>query len=325
MVHFDPSRLPSPRDPDFGPRIRRLDAALANPEREFRAVLADGKASSNQRFAALYGVLHRLRREYRYREYSDLLREYEEEFGQEPYFETFRVVLARWTGDDARGIRRALEASERAVSLLPQDPGVLHQYSELVATLGELDEDSAKRYLDKAVDRVDKAIDMAPTWNAVYYATRARLHLLSRQLDSARSDIEHALSSENADAADYTRRISRYESIRLLIMMRQQQEQLDSKQRAVLVELDQFKAQQLALLSLLAALIALLAVTASIATRVNPTDAIRLILVAGGVTTIIFGAVAGVLIGTAMRRISLVLGTGIALILCGVLINLHPS
>lgn len=321
IARLDLDELPAPGDPDFGQNIRRLDMTLTNPERDFRAGLSSTTATRGQRFACLYGLLTRLRREYRFNEYKDLAREAETEFGGEPHFEHFRVVIARWTGDDARSIRLALEASERAVAKLPNDPGILNQYSELVASLAEVDEVSAFKYADRAMDRVDKSIDMSP-YSASFYATRARLNILRGGLDAARYDIERAISSEDSRSPDYARRISRYESIRLLIIIRYQQQGLEKKQQAVLADLDQFKSQQLSLLSLFATLIALLAVTATIATRVSGTDAIRLIVASGGVIVVTFGAVTAVLTGVRIERLAIAFITGISLIIAAALISL---
>jgi hypothetical protein len=314
-VRIQRNRLPSSADPDFGQRMRHLDSILDQPEHDFRSVLSDPNASPYERFACLYGLLTRLRREYRFREYRELVHDHEPEFGHEPHFEVFRVVLARWTGEDIRGIKLALEPSERAVAMLPTDPGVLHQYAELVASLGEIDAAAAAPYMQKALDRVSSAIESSPMYNANYYSTRVRLNNLLGNFHSARADISRAISGENTRSLDYARRISKYEFIRLLITTRQQQRDMEAKQRAVLADLDQFKAQQLSILSLLAALIALVAVTASIATRVTVEQAVRLIASSGGVIVIVFAAVAGVLIGSPMRRVSLSLAIGVGLII----------
>jgi hypothetical protein len=89
-ARLDLSGLPAPDDPDFGPRIRRLDMMLTNPESDFRAGLSNANASRDQRFACLYGLLTRLRREYRFNEYKDLVRGTEAEFGSEPTSNTLR-------------------------------------------------------------------------------------------------------------------------------------------------------------------------------------------------------------------------------------------
>ena len=322
MTTLDLNRLPSPNDPDFGEQIRRLDMAMSDSENEFRALLENYSATLDQRFVGFYGLLHRMRREYRFKEYGELIRTYESEFGNQPFFDTFRVVLARWTGDDIRGLKQAVKPAEHAVTSMPNNPWVLHQYAELIATLGEMDETSAPKYLPKAIERIDRAIDIDPPYSAVYYATRARLYILSGGLDSARADIEHAIANEDPSSRDYPRRISRYEGVRLLVIIRQQQQRLESRQQAFLAELDQFKGQQLSLLGLLTALIALIVVTASTVTKVNPTEAIRLIAASGGVIVIVFSGVAGVLIGTRLRRVSLAIVIGLAMILASTLIHL---
>jgi hypothetical protein len=240
MAQLSIDELPPWDDPDFGRRMRRLDLTLEHSERDFRSTLLDSKASEAQRLACLYGLLTRLRREYRFREYSDLVQQYELEFGSLPHYDVFRAVVARWTADDARSIKAALEPCERAARNLPGDPGILHQYAELIASLGESDEVGARAYLEKAFDRVNEAITLAPKHNANYYSTRARLYNLAGDLASARADIARAISTEDTQSPDYARRISKYESIRLLIIGRQQLTGLEEKQKALVGELDSF-------------------------------------------------------------------------------------
>jgi tetratricopeptide (TPR) repeat protein len=316
-VKLDLNTLPSPADSGFGPVIRNLTRHVDEPERAFRAGLADSSATQDQRFACLYGLLTYLRRELRFEEYQTVVRDCEAEFGSEPHFEHFRVVVARWTGEDARSIRLALEKSDRAVTRVPGDPGILHQYAELVATLGDLDEGAAREYLNRALELVDRAIAMAPEHHASYYATRARLRLLEGSLEQARSDIERAMARENSRSPYYSRLISRYEAVKMRIILRRQQQVLEQRQQKVLADLDQFKSQQLSLLSLLAALIALLAVTASIATRMNPAAAVHLITACGGVIVIAFGAVTAALTGARMSRVTMVLIFGLLLLSAG--------
>ena len=80
--------------------------------------------------ARLVGVEHalllRLRREERYGEYATLVRRFEGEFGTEPYFHTFRAILARVRGD-LSSLRSAVEYSRQAVELMHDVPAVVHQ------------------------------------------------------------------------------------------------------------------------------------------------------------------------------------------------------
>lgn len=306
--------LPSPADADFAQRMREIDGQLRNPEMELRSILTDAQRSRDERFAALYGVLHRMRREYRFAEYLETFKAYEREFDDQPYVETFRVVIARWTGDDPRALLRALEPAERAVRKMPLQPGVLHQYAEIVATLSESREDLARRHIDSALDRVNSAIDLSAGAVAHYFATRATLLLCTNDLDGARRDVDRAIEEEKTGTADYIRRISRYESIRLLVLMKQRQAEVERRHAVLVDELNQFKGQQLSLLSLLAALIALLAVTASVSTRLDPRDAVRLICAAGGVVALVFGGVGPSLVGTKLRRSAAAVFLGLMLV-----------
>lgn len=75
------AEMPDPGARGFPDAVRRLDDRLADPEAVFRAALAVSGADRAYRFAALYGLLHRLRREERYDEYRRLVDRHETELG----------------------------------------------------------------------------------------------------------------------------------------------------------------------------------------------------------------------------------------------------
>src|ERR1700680_1388489 len=87
-------RLPNAADPKFPAEIRYLVERLSDPESALRGILADRHTLRAARFAALYGILLRLRREERYGEYAELVSENEKEFSDEPYFLTFQAIVA---------------------------------------------------------------------------------------------------------------------------------------------------------------------------------------------------------------------------------------
>jgi hypothetical protein len=62
----------------------------------------------HDREAALYALLLRLRREERFGEYGEFVRQFEDEFGAQPYFHTFRAIHARAKGDLA-SLRSSVE------------------------------------------------------------------------------------------------------------------------------------------------------------------------------------------------------------------------
>jgi hypothetical protein len=85
------SELPDQRDPGFPFEARRILASTSNPEAVLRAVIGDGANDRALRFGALYILLVHLNHEEHGRDYVELVRAHEHEFGNEPYFNTFRA------------------------------------------------------------------------------------------------------------------------------------------------------------------------------------------------------------------------------------------
>ncbi len=129
----------------FAEDMRRLEISIPDPWNAFSSTLADQSQSPNDRFASLYGMLQILNRQYRYDEYSDLVKNYQSHFGNEPYFQTFRALAARGDGTNKKDLRRAARYAETAVQKLPDRPGVLHQYASIIADLTEATPRSEKK------------------------------------------------------------------------------------------------------------------------------------------------------------------------------------
>jgi len=123
VSHPNKQRLPRPDSERFAEEMRIIDATLDSPTRLYTEILTDETHSLEQRFAALYGLLHRLRREGRLTQYIELCKKYEAEFGDQPYFDTFRVVMHSASADTKRGYRQALGAARNAGGELPIYPG----------------------------------------------------------------------------------------------------------------------------------------------------------------------------------------------------------
>lgn len=113
--------LPVPADPAFPQAVRAALEGISDPEPVLRQIVEDRAVRRQPRFAALYALLLRLRREERYGEYGTLVRRFEGEFGTEPFFHTFRAILARVRGD-LSSLRSAVEYSRQAVELMCRPP-----------------------------------------------------------------------------------------------------------------------------------------------------------------------------------------------------------
>lgn len=287
------AELPEQRDPDFPMGARRILASLVDTEAVLRTVLDDTSRPREVRFGALYALLVRLNREERSRDYAELVRAHEPEFGGEPYFNTFRALVARGRGIDGlrpESLRAAAEYARRAAVDLPGAIGVQHQiatfltdYLELVGT------GTSPVLLDEAERAIDAVLAQPDGYHSHYLETRARLHLLRGNYNAARAAIADAIEVEPADTPDLARRIARYQATRVRIDLLEERDRLTARQEEFRGELDRFRTQQLELLGLLAAVVAFVASAASIAAQsAKASDGARLMTAMAGAVILVF-------------------------------------
>jgi hypothetical protein len=310
-------KLPHASSPTFADEIRALDDSLADSLTYFMTILEDENRGHDDRFSALYGALHRLRREGKSTQYIELCHRYESEFGEQPYFDTFRVIVHSSSADTRRGYRQALDAAHRAVEHLPITPGVLHQQAEIAANVFELEQSADPDELSQALRNVNSAIRLSRGNNPQHYATRARLHLAGNDTESARSDVSAAIANEDPASRDFARRVSRYESIRAVLLIQERQQSFLKRERQLRDEIEGFRAQQLQLLGLLAAVIAFISSAATIAAKADLAAGFRLFIIAGGVIAMVFASIAVSFGQRPIARLLPGLIVGLALILVG--------
>lgn len=285
--------LPEQRDPGFATGARRILAGLADGEAVLRAIVDDVSRPREVRFAALYALLVRLNREDRSRDYADVVRAHETEFGAEPYFNTFRALVARGRGVGGmrpESLRAAADYARRAAADLPGIIGVQHQIATFLTDYLELVGASASPVLlDEAEHAVDAVLALPDGYRSHYLETRARLHLLRGNYGAARAVIADAIEAEPADTPDLARRIARYQAMRVRIDLLEERDRLAARQEEFREELDRFRTQQLELLGLLAAVVAFVASAASIASQsAKASDGARLMCAMAGAVILVF-------------------------------------
>jgi len=282
--------LPGTGDPSFLSAIREVIDRTRNPEPTYRRICEDSSRSSQVRFAALYAVLLRLRREERLTEYSSMVNRYENEFGAEPYFHTFRAVVLRLEGS-AASLLQAIEHSRRAARLLPDVPGVQHQVAEMITEYQEQRETVPDpRDLGEAEELVDRAITLTFGRIAHYYETKARLLCLRNEFAAARSLVRRAIELEPREGQDYLRRISQYQTTRVKIDIFAQRADWIRSRDDFRREMNELKTQQLEMLGLLAGIVAFVASTANIASQTTGANGVRLITAMAGAVIVVFSA-----------------------------------
>ncbi|GHJ16602.1 hypothetical protein [Micromonospora sp. AKA38] len=311
--------VPPPADVAFPQVIREVVEAHPDPERVLRTIVDDRGLRSRVRFAALYALLLRLRREERHAEYGGIVRDYEGEFGIEPYFHTFRAIVARTRGDLA-SLRSSVEYSRQAVDAMPDVPGVVHQLAAFwVEYLERLEETAPVNDLDQIERQVDRAITLTQGRVAHYYETKGRVLALRGEFEAARAAVGQAVELEQRTSRDYLRRLTQYQATRVRVDLMQERSRWARAHGRFRTELTEFKAQQLQLLGLLAAVVAFIATASNIASQSKGTDAIRLMLVASGATGIVFGTFS-LVNNSSIRRVAAAILLGGALVGAGMFV-----
>ncbi|MFY1702459.1 hypothetical protein ACN28G_12050 [Micromonospora sp. WMMA1923] len=282
--------VPAPADRDFPLAIRAAIEPFPDPEAGLQRIVDDTSVRRRLRFAALYALLLRLRQEERAGEYASTVRRYEDEFADEPYFHTFRAIVARTRGDLA-SLRSAVEYSRQAVAAMPKVAAVVHQLAAFwVEYLERLESpDGGVRDLDEVERNVDRAITLSQGRVAHYFETKGRVLALRGEFEAARSAVSQAIELEPRSSRDHLRRITQYQTTRVRIDLLEERARWAQAHSRFRTELTEFKVQQLQLLGLLAAVVAFLATASNLAGQVRGVDGIRLLLVASGAIGIVFG------------------------------------
>ncbi|MDG4797550.1 hypothetical protein [Micromonospora sp. WMMD1082] len=293
----------------------------AHPDQEpaLREILNDRTTRAHTRFAALYALLLRLRREERHAEYAATVRQHESEFGAEPYFHTFRAIVARTRGDLA-SLRSAVEYSRHAVAAMPVIPAVVHQLAAFwVEYLERLDAPERTRDLDEVERHVDRAISLSQGGVAHYFETKGRVLALRGEFEAARAAVAQAIELEPRTSRDFLRRLTQYQATRVRIDLMQERARWAQAHERFRTELSEFKAQQLQLLGLLAAVVAFIATAGNIASQSAGVEGVRLMLVASGAVGVVFGTFS-LVNNSRIRRVAAAVVLGGALIGAGIFV-----
>ena len=194
------------------------------------------------------------------------------------------------------GFQRALDSASKAKNALPDTPGVLNLYTEVVAVIGERGGmDDMEGELEKAMLSIEEAIGTDPKY-AKYYANRARILALQENYKRANQDIDKAIEIEPFD--DHTLwRVNSYDEIRIKILfqqrsteMKQQADQMKKEQERARTQLASVRGETLTLLGLLAAVIAFVVSSVQLMSDLQSVETGLLMTIMAGLLLVVFGA-----------------------------------
>lgn len=107
-----------------------------------------------------------------------------------------------------------LEDADALCSQFPDRPSCLHVYAYIVASLMESGIEVGAAYLDEAINLVDRAISLDPSYSK-YRVVRARLNALKGDLNKVYIDFDKAVSLLHPASPEYPKLLADIETARL--------------------------------------------------------------------------------------------------------------
>lgn len=283
------------------------DLLLANLHvRELNAMARDTEQEASVRSAALATSLAFLWRRRDYQQFRKVFDDYRSIFQE---YDSSLESLYKGMYDLSKvsspgGFKQALESAKRAKEELPNTPGALNLYTEVVAVIGERG-DVKEEELEQARVSIEKAIEKDITY-AKYYASRARILALQGRYDDSYQDIDKAIEIENFDEHTLWR-VNYYEEIRINVRLqqrsmeirqqisemkeiRQQADEMKQEQERTRKQMAAMRGETLTLLGLLAAVIAFVVSSVQLMSNLQSVETGILMTIMAGLLLVVFGA-----------------------------------
>ena len=195
----------------------------------FLSLIEDETSDSKTRFYAFFSLATIYRRNKDITKFKELDYNFGSLFNTIPLYWHLKSLLYRQSKST---YKLALENAVKAKDTLPEHPGVLHSYAEIVALMAEDEQERGRDcetkenclafdHLDSAVAAIDQALELESDY-AKFYCTKGRLLALQGEFDKGQKSILKAIDKENSNEKDYAIRINEY----MYIMTRIEREQM---------------------------------------------------------------------------------------------------
>jgi tetratricopeptide (TPR) repeat protein len=182
--------------------------------------------NANIRYAIFYILSIYYRRNRSFLLLQKLMNTYLQEFSGQRTFPHLMSLYYRQT-NSADQIHQAVEEARRAKLNCPDHAGVLNNFAELVAVIGESYEKVDSATLNEALEAIQQAIGLDRAYPK-FYATQGRLLALKGDVERARTLIQHAINMEDTTETDYAVRLGDYQSHLLGVLILQFKHRLEA-------------------------------------------------------------------------------------------------
>lgn len=176
----------------------------------------------------------RFREERNYSKLASFIEKYQDNFADMTDLQHILLMVRKDNlNTNLESLLSLLQDSQRNAEKQAQNPGSLHLFAEIVATIlekihGDMFQKLKGDWLESGLKAVQRAISINENY-AKYYATKARLLALDQGYDEAFYNIDQAVDREDSARKDYQSRVNSYEHIRTQILNQKVNRELEAQ------------------------------------------------------------------------------------------------
>jgi tetratricopeptide (TPR) repeat protein len=161
------------------------------------------------RFAAFFALCNYYRRMKHISQFKHLIDTYGNEFLDYALYPHLVSILYKQF-ETLSGLEQSIIYAEEAVTQLPNQVGVLHNYAETIICVKEQGGNVTEEKLTEAYQTINKVIYISNDY-AKFYCTRGRILAALGKISEAKEAILQAIDKEDSTKPDYSIRISDYQ------------------------------------------------------------------------------------------------------------------
>lgn len=322
-------KLPDEKERLFETAIVHLILETDSIENQLSQILENEKENLKIRYNAFFGLCTYYRRRKDTSKYGELLERYKYSFSENPTYNYLKSMFLMQHGRD-EDIEEAIILAGKAIRDIPNNVGISHCYSEIIAEAfeeGVLDIERNRTELDHATSILKNVLKETSDY-AKFYCTYGRLLAADGKYKDAKKEILTAIDKEDSSRNDYALRIGDYEKYLIQITAKSYSDKAmlefdgyikkmdgwsrDVKESMIKSEENMHSSIQgslnrnLEFLGFFAALVSFTIASVQILTKTSFKEAFELILELGGVLIIVMGSFGIILNGNKYIKRSIV-------------------
>lgn len=242
---------------------------------------------------------------------------------KQPLFIHLKSLYLRTIADFEKSdtyFKEALNCAEKAAKELPDHPGVLHSWAEMIVNQLEQEMiknnnlliDSSDERIKNAAKAIEDAIDGYSEYSK-FYITKGRLLALTGKFNEADREIKKAITMEDSSKPNYSLKIVQYREILTVVNMMARMAKYEKKYDELENKLKQQQVQIIEFLGLFTAIISFTVASIQFSTNMFFSDGAKLLMVFTGCILFIYGCLGISIRGFTWKRTAVIFAIALLL------------